>query len=52
MQQTKITYKNHAKQKNNHFLLSFFTGTKANNMVVYKQQTHSMPSTRGGSLSS
>jgi hypothetical protein len=52
MQQTKIAYSNHAKSAYIQFLLPHVTGTKPNNVLVYKQQAHSTPSTHGGPLSS
>ena len=52
MQRTKITYNNHAKSNYIQFLLPLVTGTKHNNVRVYKQLPHSTPSTLGGSLSS
>jgi len=52
MQETKITYTNYPKSLYIQFLLPHVTGTKPNNVPVYKHQTHSTPSTLGGSLSS
>jgi len=52
MRRTKITYIHHTKSHYIHFLLPHVTGNKPNNVPVYKQKTHSTPSTRGGSLSS